>query len=347
MIRKILRTIGNNSSGISWILSTIFLCLWLGSEFLLVKWGTNRLPIQQTIHNYNVKSDILFMGNSRVAAGIKPSVITQVSTKSLGHPIQSYNLGVGSTPFGIHYLLLKHVLQQQKTPKILIYGFVDNDLNDTVFFDDANLAEITEINDFPIILQKSLTTTDDIFNLLVKKISAVYRYRFLIREFLGKRIMNSQVEQAQIDNNSGGFQDFRNIVRKEAVIQMLNSEKERYETLYNNPNFWKFEPSTTYIQDFINLAFKAKIRLIFVQLPITDLHKKMGRKSVYKKLYFEKLKVYLNGYDIPLYDLSDVTPERYIPDTMHLSNEGATFFTEILFNRVIKDREAEMLKTYR
>ncbi|MHC5832113.1 MAG: hypothetical protein ACYT04_93080, partial [Nostoc sp.] len=69
--------------------------------------------------------------------------ITQASSKSLKYPVSSYNLAVGSTPFGIHYLLFKHLVKQGKQPKTLIYGFVDNELTDTIFFDDAYLAQVS------------------------------------------------------------------------------------------------------------------------------------------------------------------------------------------------------------
>ncbi|WP_373529493.1 DUF1574 family protein [Nostoc sp.] len=321
---------------ISWMIAIIFLGTWLCAELFLAGWGDSNLPIQRAIHGYTLTSDILFMGNSRVAAGIKPGVITQASNKSLGYPVSSYNLGVGSTPFGIHYLLFKHLVKQGKQPKTLIYGFVDNDLTDTIFFDDAYLAQVSRTEDFPLLFEKSLLTIDSRSDLVVKKISRVYRYRFLLREVLGKVLKNSQIKASKINNNAGGFEDFRNIVRKEAVTQLIISEEIRYKELYSNPKLWAFEPSKTYLQDFIRLASQAKVKVIFVEMPITHLHNQMAQKSFYRKEYFEQLRRYLINYGIPLYNLSEMESDNQIPDTMHLSDEGATSFTQILFNKVIR-----------
>ncbi|MEH1906479.1 D-alanyl-lipoteichoic acid biosynthesis protein DltD [Nostoc sp.] len=179
-------------------------------------------------------------------------------------------------------------------------------------------------------------TIDSRSDLVVKKISRVYRYRFNIREALGKILTNSQIEGSGINNNAGGFQDFRNIVRKEAITQLIKSEKGRYEKLYRNLKYWRFEPSKTYLEDFIKLASEAKVKVIFVEMPITHLHNQMAQKSFYRKEYFEQLRRYLINYGIPLYNLSDMESDNHIPDTMHLSDEGATSFTQILFDKVIR-----------
>lgn len=325
-----------NSGRMPWIGALIFLTSWLSAELLLANWGNNKLPIQRAIHSYTLTSDILFMGNSRVAAGIKPSVITQVSNKSLKSSIRSYNLGVGSSPFGIHYLLFKQLVEQGKQPKILIYGFVDNDLTETTFFDDAYLAQVSGIEDFPLIFDKSLLSIDSRSDLVLKKISRVYRYRFPIRELLGKFLTKSHVEVAQINDKSGGFQDFRNIVHKQAVTQLITTEKNRYEELYNNAESWVFKPSDTYLDNFIKLALQAKVKVIFVEMPITNLHNQMGEKSLHKKQYLEQLRSYLKQHNIPLYSLNSVEPDNHLPDTMHLSDEGATSFTHTLFYKVIQ-----------
>ncbi len=321
---------------VSWIITVIFLVAWLSTELVLSRWGDNMIPIQVAIHGYTFVPNILFMGNSRVAAGIKPSVITQVSTESLGDPIKSYNLGVGSSPFGIHYLLLKHLVQQGKQPKVLIYGFVDNELTVATFFDDPYLAQISEMADFPILFDKSLLNIDSRSDLVVQKVSRLYRYRFIIRKVLCDKFTKNQVDKSKISNSKNGFQDFHNLVRKESINQLIKDELSRYETLYSSQKNWRFTPSKTYLEAFINLAIQSKIKLIFVEMPITRLHNQMAQKSIYKKEYFEQLRRYLKNYDIPLYTLSDIESDNDIPDTMHLSDQGATSFTKILFNEVIR-----------
>ncbi|MEH2380235.1 MAG: hypothetical protein V7K27_15335 [Nostoc sp.] len=94
---------------------------------------------------------------------------------------------------------------------------------------------------------------------------------------------------SRINNNAGGFEDFRNIVRKEAITQLIKSEEGRYEELYRNLKYWRFEPSKTYLEDFIKLASQAKVKVIFVEMPITHLHNQMAQKSFYRKEYFEQL----------------------------------------------------------
>ncbi|MEH1899754.1 MAG: DUF1574 family protein [Nostoc sp.] len=340
LIKTTLRLINNR---VSWIITIIFLGVWLGVDITLAHWGENQLPIQRIVHSYKLPSDILFMGNSRVTTGIKPSMITELSTKSTGYPIQSYNLGIPSTPFGIHYLLLKHEIQQGKQPKLLIYGFVDNELTATGFFDDANVAQLSKDEDLPLLFKKSFVTIDSRSDLLLKKISRVYRYRFLIREVLNRYLAHSQLKPVQLNNNVDGFLDLDNVVRSEAINQLINLEKSPYyKGLYDTPINWSFEPSKTYLEDFVKLALQSKIKLIFVELPTTQLHNQMAQKSVYRKAYLKELKLYFKNYGISLYSLRDVEPDDHIPDTVHLSNTGATSFTQILFDKVIREHLFEV-----
>jgi hypothetical protein len=320
-----------------WLIAIVFLGAWLGTELILARWGDSKLPIEVITSGYTSPSDILFMGNSRVATAIKPSLINQLN-QNPKHSISSYNLGVGSTDIGIHYLLLKRLVEKGKQPKVLIYGFVDNDLTRTNFPDDYNLPEASKWNDWKLLFEKSLTSIDSRSDWVTKKLSRVYRYRFIIRSTLSKRLTQNQVRTAQINKNAGGFQDFRNIVEDRAVDELNASEKNRYKELYEDDKSWLFNPSSTYLEDLVKLCAQTKIRLVFIEMPVTKLRNKMAYNSSYRKLYFNQLKTYLKNNNIPLYNLSTVSPDKYIPDTMHLSDEGATFFTLKLFDVVIQQQ---------
>jgi hypothetical protein len=321
----------------AWAATLLLFVLWIVAEVILVRWGHNNLPIQRTMQGYTKKADLIFMGNSRVAAGIKPSLIAADLATKGEPPLGAYNLGIGSSPIGIHYLILKRLIEEGKQPHSIVYGFIDNELTRTDFTDDYNIAEMSKPEDFPLLLTKSLSSIDSRMDLVAKKLSHLYRYRFHIREVLTKSLSAKKVEVAQIKNNENGFQDFKNIVREDAIQNLQSTEESRYKSLYFDEKQWTFVPKSTYLEEIVNLCKQNKIKLVFVAMPVTKLHRNYASRSIYYADYLSALKTYLNDSDLKIIDMSSMMEDQFLPDTFHLSGEGATLFSHALAQSTLRD----------
>lgn len=321
---------------LAWGATFSLVCVWVIAEVFLGRWGQTNLPIQRAINSYPNGAEVLFMGNSRVAAGIKPATVAEALSKDLHRPVVAYNFGLGSSPIGIHYLLLKHLIEKEKPPSVVIYGFVDSELTRADFMDDYNLSQASKLSDIPLLFEKSLHSIDSRSDFFLKLISRVYRYRFHIREVLSKFIVAAKPEVARINNQQNGFQDFRNIVRPEAVAALKASQEKSYNSLYLDPEQWRFEPSSTYLALLIQLCKQAGIQLFFVEMPVTKLHADTAYRSINYARYRSHLKNYLSAEGVGIVSLGTSMPDVLIPDTMHLSADGATQFSELLLRSPLR-----------
>jgi hypothetical protein len=321
----------------AWAATLLVLVLWIVAEVILTRWGSNSLPIQRTLHGYTEKADLVFMGNSRVAAGIKPALVATDLAMKGERPLSAYNLGIGSSPIGIHYLILKRLIEEGKQPRILVYGFIDNELTRTDFIDDYNIAEMSKPEDFPLLLTKSLMSIDSRMDLVAKKLSHLYRYRFHVREVLTKSLSAKKVEVAQIKNNENGFQDFKNIVLENAIQNLQSTEESRYKGLYFDDKQWTFSPKSTYLEEIITLCKQNQIQLIFLSMPVTKLHRNYASRTIYYSHYFSALQTYLKENHLQIIDMNSGMEDQFLPDTFHLSGEGATLFSHALAQTPLRD----------
>ena len=356
---------------IAWVLLLLLLPTWGLTELMLSRWGSTRYPINTHLRRYRAPTDLLFLGDSRMSAGINPLVLDQeLPQDPTGQPVlSSHNLGVQATSFGIQYLILERVIEQQKTPRVVILGYVYNELTETFFFESPDLAELSDRQDWPLLRNRSLQDMDAFLDLVLQSMSRVYRYRFHIRHVLARRADQylSDVSEARSQPHphrtpqqvqpdrpqpSGaseettpqqrqaererGFQ--RHVSLNADLENILAREAETYQDWFWKVDNWDDDPEQTFLADMIALSRAHGVELIFVKMPTTRLYTQMEARSPHVDTYQRRLDRYLQAHQIPHYDLSESMPDRVLWDTIHLTPEGAEQFTRVLYRQIIQPR---------
>lgn len=363
---------------VAWILVLLLLPTWGLTELMLVRWGRSRYPLNLNLNSYTAPTDVVFLGDSRVSAGINPLVLDQyLPQTAAGEPVlSSHNLGVQGTSFGIQYLILKRMIEQGKVPRVAIQGYAYNELTETFFFENPDLAEVSDVEDWPLLREKSLQTPDEFLDLVFQNISRIYRYRFHIRHVIGRRVDRylSTVSQARSHNDppkplaaasappidpvqerppatdspspqqvqaeqARGF--YRHISLTADLDVILANERSTYEDWFWEVDNWDDDPADTFLPELIALSQEHDIDLIVVKLPTTELYSQMEAESPYVADYEQRVLQYLQAHQIPHYDLSESIPDALVWDTIHLTPEGAAQFTERVYRRILRPRLAQ------
>ncbi len=355
---------------IAWVLLLLLLPTWGLTELVLSWWGSTRYPINTHMRRYSAPTDLLFLGDSRMSAGINPLVLDQeLPQDPTGEPVlSSHNLGVQATSFGIQYLILKRLIERQQTPRVVILGYAYNEPTETFFFENPDLAEVSVAEDWPLLRSRSLQDMDEFLDLVFQSMSRVYRYRFHIRHVLGRRAdrylskvsearsgpQPDQSPRAQPDppqppgvsedttpqqlaaEKARGFQ--RHIILNADLETILEEEGETYQEWFWKVDHWDDDPAQTFLADMIALSQAHDIELILVKMPTTQLYTQMESLSPYVADYQQRLERYLHSHQVAHYDLSESMTDRALWDTIHLTPEGANQFTQVLYRRIIRPR---------
>ncbi len=308
-------------------------------EDYLKVWGEGRLPANVIYSGLKNAPEVLIFGNSRAKAGIIPEVLRPAFRKSGCRNDRIYNIAMGGTKISVQYFVLKKLIGTGWKPKYLIYGFVDNELTQTDIANDYSLAEVIQWRNLAEVLEAggfSSKERDDDIDLVFRKLSRVWRYREIIRDVLIKQwLLHQNVANAKTDMGQDGFQDYRDIVRKTTVKLLKVSEGATLTELRQDNKAWDFKPEGTYLDKVVQLCSANNIKLLFVHMPVTGLHRKdISGECAWCGGYSNSLLGYLKKKGVVLLDLKDAVPDEDLPDTMHLSLEGAGKFSKILAQKI-------------
>ncbi|MDX2271441.1 MAG: hypothetical protein NW237_05760 [Cyanobacteriota bacterium] len=299
-----------------YLLALIMLVVIL--DLLLGKWGENRLPISVIKNNFlRSTANIVFMGDGRMASAIDLSIIEKEINSILPkeNDLTFYNLAVGSTPIGVHYFLIRDSLQmKEEKPNLIIYGFQDNELTEIEFKDDWNLNLVSGLEDIPTLIQISDWSFNHIVDFSLKEFSHLYRYRQKISDSISKLYDRNTLSKSILKEQSNLYQNF-----------------------YSEADKWVFKPDKSYLSELVEFSNKNDIKILLVEMPMSNLQNQFAEDSHPRKTYFTSLGKYLSANQISLFSFRNSLDDRFLPDAIHLSPEGAKAFSEQISRQVIMD----------
>lgn len=289
--------------------------------------------------------DVVFMGDSRALSGFAPAVADAELSQALGRPVTTFNLSMTGARLNLAYLALKNMISDDRKPAVVVLG-----LSEFAFFplpmDDRTLTER-----FP--LASTILRWDDAEfaepgvagrgRFVLRNLLPLYRDGPLLRRALsvafnpadpahkwysgptrwewsrdGSYIPGSGVRNPTVDDARNTFYN---------ALQQFTVSTESIDTL----------------ERFLELAEERRIRVVVVNMPVSDVHKGWWRSPAAMAEYRERAREvtarhgtsYLDAYD----SLERQIPQEYFWDPSHLNLDGAT----VLTRRVSRQHLAPLL----
>lgn len=257
-----------------------------------------RNKLQFALKTVNRKYTNVFIGSSRVANHIDVKYLDSISGE------KNLNLGVEGATYGDNLLMLKLFIENgNKMDRVFLQ--LDH------FYEQNEMAAIANSDALPFIRN---TIVEEHFKKYDKQFNAYYYYPFYryqsadfkigFREFF----MSAINKNPKIDFNYGYIPKFES-------NDLTNYE--RFPEILAKKN--------VFIEEIISICKKRNIKLILFCAPFCSYTKDFT--------YIHKLKI-----KFPLlYDYSTSMKDSAFSNCSHLNNEGAKIFTQLIFEKHLKN----------
>jgi hypothetical protein len=278
-----------------------------------------RDAVRYAVNRQNGVTNIFFMGNSQIMAGIVPKKFDEMT----GGKTFSWNLALPALPIAPHYFELRDYLAANKAPDIII-------LNVTPFSSPPYAL-------FPRYAVQGADGFGEIFSYFQNQsdTTVLWNYLFPVRLYGTKFLEYSidltfnrhQVDAMREKNDAIIAQMLKDrgyyCIRDTALADDYQDSPEIAASVKSDKLLFDQDP---YIPLFFNLAQQNHIRILLIEPPLPP-HRTTNRTDLgaqYKKLMREYPATVFaapEGWNIPRY------PEKLFGDPMHLNRAGAAQFT--------------------
>jgi hypothetical protein len=86
-------------------------------------------PVWVADYYYQPHPDIVFLGSSRAREGFVPGVAEQEIARRDGVKVHALNMAITGSSIDVNYLVLKNVIQDDRKPRVIVYGFSEFELD--------------------------------------------------------------------------------------------------------------------------------------------------------------------------------------------------------------------------
>jgi hypothetical protein len=315
-------------------IAATLLLLALGAYNALI-WRTSAKSLRHQfltrLANLPSNTECIFLGNSLVEAGCSPEVFRAAWASPAAAP-PTINLALGATSPVEHYLILDRALQQPIHPKLIIYGFFDDQLfsipsgnwSDLVgnraisYYFAEKAAALYAPGSHWKRWQLALTARIP----MVAERSSLWTRVELLRRRLGEIGMPKHKT-----NRYGRVDDF-------AALEATDVAAFNQRCAAALDKGQQFSPA---IQGILSLAQKHNARLVFVEMPMPSRHRSTfysspqwsALRTRVQTLAEEQHCIYISAADW-------VRDDSKFEDATHLSEQGAEIFSRLLAGRISK-----------
>ena len=286
--------------------------------------------------------NIVCLGKSYVETGIDTKMLSELlSKKTPVSKVRAFNLGIGNMPTGVGYFLIKNIVVREK-PSLIIFGFVGEkplgriDINSAASY--HTLRDYVRYSDIPELFKTSVFGFDDRADVILRKLSYSYSYRFIIRYginllvdkvFRDKispiRLILSRIYRVKSVEENAGFVP---LVDKKSILVLAGGGRQQLGEKKQDNGFGDINNSQDYyyLIKIIELAKRKDINLVFIALPSKETYRiPESARNILKE----------NG--IPLLDFSQETKfNDFFVDEIHLQQKGAELVTKDLSEYLMK-----------
>jgi hypothetical protein len=284
--------------------------------------STYRHHLLTSLSEIPLDTDFLFLGNSLVEAGCDPSAFRAAwpVTQSAPRPV---NIALGATSPVEHYLIFKHALDRPIHPKVLVYGFFDDQLNAPSRGDWADLVGNRAFSYYFPDEAAALYAPGSSFKKWEMRIIGHIPMLAERSSFWGKvELLRRDIEDVgmpkQQTTRYGRVKDFAALEAAD-----LPSFNQRCDAIISERA--GFSPA---IRKIIELAQQRGITLIFLEMPMPSRH----RNIFYSSPAWTQMRAYLQrlarqNHAVYVCASDWIKDDRAFEDATHLNEQGAKQFS--------------------
>jgi Protein of unknown function (DUF1574) len=326
-----------------------------------VQLSFNNYLLEQKLAQYQLRCtqqgvpDVLIVGSSRALRGIDPAVFRKNAN------LQVYNFGINGATAQVVDLILRQLLKSEQLPKTVIWGDGSRAFNSgridrtyetiaassgyrklarTAGFNNSN-SPLLQAQAF---FQNVYQDVDTAIDLQLAGISPAYRHRDRLKDSVrtsfpvvaqlgdSKNAISSNDPAASVnerDVNSDGFLPLK--LQFDPTTYYQKYAKVTGDSDGDYANFQLQDHQDIALHQTIDLLQNNKIKLVFVNLPLSDIYLDKSRRQheVTFKNYMQKL---MDSQQLTFVDMDGLLNTRYdhFSDPSHLNQTGATAVSEYL-----------------
>jgi len=273
------------------------------------------------------KINVLFLGTSRILAGIVPAYFDQLS----GGKTFSYNLALPALPISTSYFVLQDYLVKNPPPEYIIMElYISKCRNCSLFNYYANqgLSGLSEIVSLFMNLENK--------SIIINYFFPFKMYKFFVFKYFYDRILRpTNIMQIMEKNNS-----ILNRMKKNRgyyfIEEQAITDEEQRETEFNKKKkkiIGKggiYDPFVDpYVKRFFDLTFEKKIKVLLIQPAFQEnqylQYKEMPLQfaSILKR--YDNVYMTNEGWKLKFYE------RQFFGDPTHLDKDGALMYTKEIF----------------
>ncbi len=326
-----------------------------------VQLSFNNYLLEQKLAQYQLRCtqqgvpDILIVGSSRALRGVDPAVFSKNAN------LQAYNFGINGATAQVVDLILRQLLKSEQLPKTVIWADGSRAFNsgrsdrtyDTIASSSSyrKLARTTGFNhsNSPLIqtqtlFQNAYQDFDTAIDLQFAAISPAYHHRDRLKDLV--RTSLPVVAQLTDSENATSSQDPAASINERDInidgflpVQLKfdpTSYYQKYAKITGDSdgdyaNFKLQDHQDVALHQTIDLLKANKIKLVFVNLPLSDIYLDKSRRQheVTFKNYMQKL---MDLNQLAFVDMDGLLNTRYeyFSDPSHLNQTGAIAVSQYL-----------------
>lgn len=277
----------------------------------------------------------------------------------LGTEVKVVSLAIGGEMASDAYLIAKHILSGEKTPRAIVYGIGPRDFQDNLMpgvHTSDTFKLLSDLDDLPDALTVREISFETKIGLALEHVSGIWRNRNHLCSSLTKSVnanvtsalpvmagasTQNPVKQADLTKFIGGL-----IAPGEAVWHPDDEYMLRnYLARYNPTAPAQIETQLDYFKRLLQLCNERQIPIVVVNMPLGAINRKVMPPGFYdqyqiatKKICDEASVSYVNLNVSPLN-----RPENFL-DTVHLNPSGSAEFFNALARAVEPTAIADSLK---
>ncbi len=281
------------------------------------------------------KINVLFMGHSKILAGIMPSYFDDLANGKT----YSLNLSLPALPIGPHFFLLKDYLGRNPPPEYIVLHLSINTGKSPSLFDRYGVQGIK----FPEELLSYFLNCENktvVFNFFFP----AHLYRYHVVHYTLKLISDpSNIAQTEERNRKIVDEMMMNrgyyYIKEQMRFPDGKLPEDFKESMHSDGTVREYDPFIDpYAERFFDLASRNSIRILLIEAPY-----RVGQFKQYHRIprQYEAIldtykNVYMayNGWRIKFYD------NRFFSDPTHLNPEGTKLYTAAIFEEFTEASDA-------
>jgi hypothetical protein len=261
-----------------------------------------------------------------------------------GQPTRVFSFAVPGAMVSDMDLIVDKVLTGAKKPSLVVYGVAPRDFMDDLAGGETKTATFSRLGEVSDLGKQNFaaSTTDEKLELVFNRACYLFgkrtRYQAKTDDYF-RKLAHAATVQNQDQFATAANLNVCPLFQPKPILWQKSLDE--YRMRYQRFNQTQFKKQEMFLQDMISTCDKNGIRILLVNMPLTETNIKLMPEGLYDK-YRSMLRDISSKNNISLLDLTKQKyKDDYFYDTVHLNDAGAEPFLTSL-NHSIRDEQTHL-----